>query len=67
MAAVPPLKMSAVLSCFESHKYSMKRWLPREGKYAGDIKQEECKDSENIHILKLNTLWYFESLGLLYS
>ena len=53
------------LSCFDSHKYSVKRCLPGSWKHAQDTEQEECDDNGKIYILKLNVFGYFESLGLL--
>ena len=31
------------LSCFDSHKYSVKKCLPGSRKHAQDIEQEECE------------------------
>lgn len=53
------------LSCFDSHKYSVKKHLPWRRKHAQDIEQEECDDNGKIYILRLNVFCYFKSLGLL--
>lgn len=53
------------LSCFDSHKYSMKRWLPGRRKHVQDFEQEECEGNENLCISRLNVFFCFESLVLL--
>lgn len=53
------------LSCFYSHKYSMKRRLPGRREHAQDFEQEDCEDNKNIYISRLNVVFCFESLGLL--
>lgn len=54
------------LSCFDSHKYSMKKRLPGKRKHAQDFEQEECEGNGNIGIFQGSMCFFcFESLGFL--